>query len=157
MLCLVHSNFCCGSGACFFQANGVSLSSQNVNIPADSKLSALNSHFTLSVTTTATNDAYPRSYVPLHFSATPTVDQTTQGLSIGRHAANANTVKGELRVFMGNGSKIAGGTLRFSEQSLGVATVYALSCIKTSKGRDCSVEVRAGGPQAYERCTQIKC
>ena len=118
---------------CFISDFGEDLSQTDVHFDDNVAMADLNDTFELSITTTPTNDAYPRSYVPLYFTSNPT-SASTKGLSLGH-----GTSRGSVEVRMSDGSTLGVKTYALSHQGpVNEATTYKFGCTKSATGRDCT-------------------
>jgi len=113
------------------------ISSTNLDFSHHSAYNVMNTgDFTLQVTVTPTNDAYPRSYCPFYFGINPTSSGHT-GLSIG-HGQD----KTYLQVRMADGSSLVSQNFQYG-YSLSTNNMYQfdLKCTKASNQRQCRVYV----------------
>jgi len=112
------------------------ISSTDLDFSHHSAYSTVNSDFTLQVTVTPTDDAYPRSYCPFYFGVNPTSSGHT-GLSIG-HGQD----KTYLQVRMADGSNLVSKNFQYG-YSLSTHNMYRfdLKCTKESNQRKCRVYV----------------
>eukprot|EP01051_Picozoa_sp_SAG22_P000716 SAG22_NODE_21_length_31784_cov_15.522897_25_plen_1232_part_00 len=131
----------------FRTSYGTTISQTNVVIDHTVSLQALNSDvgFTVEVSTTPTDDAYPRSAVPLYFTRNPETAGHV-GLSIGNGASNEG-----LEVRMGDGTYFQDETFVYGHiLPVNTPAIWRLTCVVNGAGgRQCSVEVN-GQPTTPE-------
>jgi hypothetical protein len=114
-----------------------SLSSTTVSFADQQQYSALNTgDFKLTVTTTSTDDSYPRSYCPLFFTSNPANGLAETGFSMG-----AGRAKDYLYVRMADGGKAIQKKFNYPYLSLNTRNTFELQCTKTISARVCSVAV----------------
>jgi hypothetical protein len=128
------------------------LNSNEKHIAAQSGFKSLNKDFILKVTAKATNDAYPRSYVPLYFESNPLNGKTNRGLSIGHGKSS-----GSVEVRMADNSKLAVHKFSFPAQKLNVENEYELKCnYVAGEGRMCSLQVNGATASPKQQMFAVK-
>merc|ERR1712100_511751 len=128
------------------------LNSNEKHIAAQSGFKSLNKDFILKVTAKATNDAYPRSYVPLYFESNPLTGKTNRGLSIGHGKSS-----GSVEVRMADNSKLAVHKFSFPAQKLNVENEYELKCnYVAGEGRMCSLQVNGATASPKQQMFAVK-
>ena len=128
----------------------------------NSQYNALNNgDFTISVTVTVTDDASPRSYLPMYFTSKVSDDVSTVGISMGGQSG-----KSSLQVAMADGTS---GAIRktfvyAAELLVNTQYIFELRCAKTASARLCCLTVNgeysssgthtfACAGNIYNRCT----
>ena len=149
------------------------LGQQNLNTVAvdgpsfghNSQYDALNNgNFTISVTVTVTDDASPRSYLPMYFTSGVSGDVSTVGISMGDQGDAS--AKSSLPVAMADGT--SGKIRKFFVYPAGLSVntqyIFELRCAKTASARLCCLTVNgeysssgthtfACAGNIYNRCT----
>ena len=159
-----------GSVAIFGQQNLNTVAVDGPYFGHNSQYDALNNgDFTISATVTATDDAHPRSYLPMYFTSGVSGDASTVGIAMGDDYSQSS-----LPVAMADGT--SGKIRKFFEYPAGVVNehtgklslhtqyIFELRCAKTASARLCCLTVNgvysssgtltfACAGNIYNRCT----